>query len=131
MAIFCTDRWRRYTVREELHLTNQVALDSITEHTLGNNPMSDISKLVFLADCLEDSRPKDYTRPIWQALEGQPTDEKKKKSAASDNQVNLDNAMLTALDLGLAHLLEARRAIHPKSVDVRNYFLGIVRASEK
>jgi predicted HD superfamily hydrolase involved in NAD metabolism len=121
-----------FTVREDLALTNKKVLDSISEHTLGNCPMSDISKIVFLADCLEESRPKDYTRPIWQALDGAGGgDDKKKKSTGQKGQVNLDNAMLVALDLGLAHVLESRRAIHPKTVDVRNYFLGIVRAAEK
>jgi predicted HD superfamily hydrolase involved in NAD metabolism len=121
-----------FVLQEELAVTNKDVLQAITEHTLGNSPMSDISKLVFLADCLEESRPKDFTRPIWQALEGfSPKDDKKKKTPGNTAQVNLDDAMLVALDLGLAHLLESKRAIHPKSVDVRNYFLGIVRAAEK
>ena len=137
--------------------------------------MSDISKIVFLADCLEESRPRDYTDPIWRALENAPIageqakkgagggqenrgekekhsdkhklkknkhgDDKKKSgetspaglswSADQDKSINLDNAMLVALDLGLAQLLQSRRAIHPLSVDVRNYFLGIVKAAEK
>jgi predicted HD superfamily hydrolase involved in NAD metabolism len=121
-----------FVLQEDLSVTNQKVLRGVAEHTLGNCPMSDISKLVFLADCLEESRPKDYTRPIWRALEGSAgEDDKNKKEAVSKAQVNLDNAMLVALDLGLAHLLESRRAIHPKTVDVRNYFLGIVRAVEK
>jgi predicted HD superfamily hydrolase involved in NAD metabolism len=138
-------------VRDELAVTNETVLAAITEHTLGNRPMSDISKIVFLADCLEESRPKDYTRPIWQALETPSNcgdsstipgadgsksgrDDKKKREVETESSaasVNLDNAMLVALDLGLAQLLDSRRAIHPKSVDVRNYFLGIVRASAK
>ncbi|MBU6450426.1 MAG: bis(5'-nucleosyl)-tetraphosphatase (symmetrical) YqeK [Cyanobacteria bacterium REEB67] len=138
-------------VRDELAVSNEAVLAAITEHTLGNRPMSDISKIVFLADCLEESRPKDYTRPIWQALETPAAtgdgpasqrananqsdrDDKKKKAnevEATSAPVNLDNAMLVALDLGLAQLLDSRRAIHPKTVDVRNYFLGIVRASAK
>jgi predicted HD superfamily hydrolase involved in NAD metabolism len=121
-----------FVLKEQFALTNLEVLRAITEHTLGNIPMSDISKLVFLADCLEESRPKDYTKPIWQALGAGPgLDDKKKKTAGERVAINLDNAMLVALDLGLAHLLESRRAIHPKSVDVRNHFLGIVRAAEK
>jgi len=36
-----------FTVKKELFITNQTVLHSISEHTLGNCPMSDISKLVF------------------------------------------------------------------------------------
>jgi len=120
-----------FTVKSEFGLTNETVLAAISEHTLGNCPMSDISKLVFLADCLDETRPKDYTRPIWLALEGGSKDDKKKKTAKKDTCVNIDNAMLVALDSSLAHVLATRRAIHPKTVDVRNYFLGIVRAAER
>jgi len=119
-----------FTVKAEFGLTNETVLAAISEHTLGNCPMSDISKLVFLADCLDETRPKDYTKPIWQALEGGERDDKKKKSEKKPGGVNIDNAMLVALDSSLAHVLATRRAIHPKTVDVRNYFLGIVRAAE-
>lgn len=111
-------------VKKELDIQNEEVLNSIAEHTLGNAPMSEISKVVFLADCLEKSRPFAFTAPIWDALGGQTTDKKK-------SEVNLDKAMLKASDLSLAHLLETGRVIHPKTVDVRNYFLGIVRAVEK
>ena len=113
-----------FTIRQELGISNTEVLAAISEHTLGNAPMSDISKVVFLADCLEKSRPTSFTGPIWEALDSPATDKKKK-------QVNLDKAMLKASDLSLGHLLESGRVIHPKTVDVRNYFLGIVRAVEK
>ena len=113
-----------FTIRQELGISNTEVLAAISEHTLGNAPMSDISKVVFLADCLEKSRPTSFTGPIWEALDSPATDKKKK-------QVNLAKAMLKASDLSLGHLLESGRVIHPKTVDVRNYFLGIVRAVEK
>jgi predicted HD superfamily hydrolase involved in NAD metabolism len=115
-------------VEAELGIKNHEILDAITEHTLGKNPMTDISKIVFLADCLEESRPKSYTQPIWDALTN--SQEKDPGKNLLETGVNLDKAMLVALELGLAHLLESGRVIHPKTVDVRNYFLGIVKASE-
>ncbi len=111
------------TIKAELKITNAEVLASISEHTLGNAPMSDISKVVFLADCLEESRPKDFTEPIWQALNI--------PVPGSNKKVNLDRAMLVACDLSLSHLLNAGKPIHPKTVDVRNHFLGIVRTVEK
>ncbi len=102
--------------REELGIKHQDLLDAVSEHTLGRVGMTDLSKVVFLADCLEDSRPKDFTDPIWAALKNNP----KKKA-------DLDAAMLVACDLSLEHLISARRVIHIKTVDVRNYFLDLVK----
>ena len=112
------------TIKHELKISNKEVLAAISEHTLGNVPMSEVSKVVFLADCLEDSRPKDFTDPIWKALYSDVLDEPGKK-------VNLDKAMLIACDLSLSNLIDVGKPIHPKTVDVRNHFLGIVRTVEK
>jgi len=111
------------TIKEELKISNAEVLAAISEHTLGNVPMSDISKVVFLADCLEESRPRDFTDPIWAALDI--------VIPFSNKKVNLDRAMLVACDLSLSNLLDSGKPIHPKTVDVRNHFLGIVRTVEK
>lgn len=105
-----------FVAREELGIKHQELLDAVSEHTLGKVGMTDLSKVVFLADCLEESRPKDFTDPIWSALKNNP----KKKA-------DLDAAMLVACDLSLEHLISARRVIHIKTVDVRNYFLAIAK----
>src|SRR5207253_2139156 len=52
------------TVKSELGLECDLVLDAIREHTLGAAPMSELSKVCFLADCLEQGRPHDYTAPI-------------------------------------------------------------------
>jgi len=102
-----------FVAREELGIKHQELLDAVSEHTLGKVGMTDLSKVVFLADCLEESRPKDFTDPIWQALKNNQM-----------NMVNLDAAMLVACDLSLDHLIKSQRVIHIKTVDVRNYFLN-------
>ncbi len=112
------------TIKHELKISNKEVLAAISEHTLGNVPMSEVSKVVFLADCLEESRPKDFTEPIWKALYSDVLAEPSKK-------VNLDKAMLIACDLSLSNLIDVGKPIHPKTVDVRNHFLGIVRTVEK
>ncbi len=142
------------TIKRDLNITNELVLDAIREHTLGAVGMTDLSKVVFLADCLEASRPTDYTDPIWQALRGLESTESKdakglkgKESKKADkkskkkhepelNQVqeqnlehklDLDLALLVACDLGLTQLIESGRTIHPKTVDVRNHYLEIIR----
>ncbi|HEY9712436.1 MAG TPA: bis(5'-nucleosyl)-tetraphosphatase (symmetrical) YqeK [Chroococcales cyanobacterium] len=120
--------------REHWGVTNQEVLDAISEHTLGAVDMSTLSKVVFLADCLEESRPKSYTDPIWQALEdgyalgsGGTGSGKRVKDHAF--KVNLDAAMLVALNLGLQQLVDDDRTIHPKTVDVRNWLLLTIKTT--
>lgn len=97
-------------VKRELGISHPEVLAAIAEHTLGNVPMSKLSEVLFLADCLDESRPHDYTSPIWAAL-------------SIDDEINVARAMLTATDLGLLHLMETARPIHPLTVQVRNYYL--------
>jgi predicted HD superfamily hydrolase involved in NAD metabolism len=104
--------------RSELNITNPVVLNAVREHTLGAVNMSTLSKVLFLADCLEPGRASDYTAPIWKALG---------KQAVPD----LDKAILVACDLNLEHLLQTKRPIHPRTVEVRNFYLGAVRQPER
>lgn len=115
------------TIKRDLEITNEAVLDAIREHTLGAVGMSELSKVVFLADCLEASRPADYTDPIWQALRGGDAKKNNKKSKKHQD-LDLDMAMLVACDLGLSQLIESRRVIHPKTVEVRNYYLDLIRS---
>lgn len=96
--------------KQELGITNKNVLNAIAEHTLGAVPMSRLSQVVYLADCLEASRPSTYTEPIWAALD-------------LEHGCHLEQAMVVASDLGITHLIQSGRYIHPKAVKVRNYFL--------
>lgn len=98
----------------ELGITHKGIYDAVSEHTLGAVPMSDLSKICFLADCLEESRPKDYTAPIWKALR-------------SGNGFDMDAAIVVASDQGLKFLIEDNKPIHPRTVEVRNHYLFEVR----
>lgn len=113
-------------VRRELGVTNEEILLGIAEHTLGAVPMSDMSKVIFLADCLEAGRPKDFTNPIWHAL-GYKKSESAPLGWKLKGDLDLNKGMLVACDLSLNYLIEDGKIIHPKTVDVRNYFLKIVK----
>lgn len=97
------------TVKQELGIVNEDVLAAISEHTLGNVPMCPLSEVVYLADCLEESRPADFRRPILDALNGE--------------CLNMNAGLVAAMDLCIQHLLETRRPIHPLSVEVRNHYL--------
>ncbi len=110
-----------FTIKKEFGVTNEEILDAISEHTLGAVDMCDLSKVVFLADCLEPSRPKEYTDPIWAAL----------KPKNADSQFDFDHAILIACDLNLKHVIETKRVIHPRTVDVYNHFLNKIRQRDR
>jgi HD superfamily phosphohydrolase YqeK len=97
-----------------LKIENRDLYNAIAEHTLGNVPMSGLSKVLFLADCLEESRPKAYTTPIWKALD-------------MKGSCDLDRAIVVAIEEGFKHLMEDGKPIHPLSVEVRNFYLRAVR----
>jgi predicted HD superfamily hydrolase involved in NAD metabolism len=99
--------------KRELKLDHKELYDAIAEHTLGAVPMTTLSKVLFLADCLEESRPKSYTAPIWKALD-------------IDSACNLDAAIVVACDEGFKFLIEDKKPIHPRAIDVRNFYLPAV-----
>ncbi len=99
-------------VKKEFGVKNEDLLNSISEHTLGAINMSLLSKIVFLADAIEPSRPADYADPIKQAMDQ-----------------SLDQAILVACNSNLQILLESHKTIHPRTVEVRNYYLQICQGS--
>jgi predicted HD superfamily hydrolase involved in NAD metabolism len=105
-------------VAEKFGITSKLILDAISQHTLGFVPMTPLSKVLFLADCLEDGRPKDYTKPIWEALD-------------FGDRNDFDRAIVVACDLGIKQVIDSGRPIHPRTVAVRNYHLDLVRTAEK
>jgi predicted HD superfamily hydrolase involved in NAD metabolism len=104
--------------KRELGVANREILEAVAQHTLGAIDMSPLSKVIFLADCLEESRPSSYTQPIWQALD-------------FDGEFNMDAAIVVAIDEGLKYLIEDKKAIHPKTVTVRNYYLKALKPGAK
>ncbi|MCA9815382.1 MAG: bis(5'-nucleosyl)-tetraphosphatase (symmetrical) YqeK [Candidatus Obscuribacterales bacterium] len=118
-----------YVVQEQFGITNHDVLSGISEHTLGATTMTRISKVVYLADILEASRPEALTEPIWNALT-RGGDKVRLNTPEMDSNLDLDGAILKASDLVIAHLLEKGKAIHPKAVDVRNHFLEAVKNQE-
>ncbi len=119
------------TVKEKWKIKDQDVLDGIAQHTLGMAPMSLFSQVIYLADALEESRPADFVMPIWSELGLEPYFETANKSALDipfeQAELNLAKAMLKASDASIDHLIKVQKPIHPRAVDVRNYFLDKVK----
>jgi len=103
-------------LKKEFGFEHKETLNAIAEHTLGALNMSLLSKIVFLADAIEPGRPADYADPIRQAIDGY---------FAEDPDKALNQAVLTSCNSNLQILLECHKAIHPRTVEVRNYYLAI------
>ena len=59
-----------YIAQKEFGVEDKEILSAIRWHTLGKINMTPFEKIIFLADKLEKrTRPCEYCRPIWQALE--------------------------------------------------------------
>jgi predicted HD superfamily hydrolase involved in NAD metabolism len=103
-------------IKREFGLEHEDVLNAIAEHTLGAINMSLLSKIVFLADAIEPGRPNDYADPIRQVIDN---------FVDSDPTQALDQAILMACNSNLQILLESHKTIHPRTVEVRNYYLRI------
>lgn len=99
--------------KRELGIDHPDLYNAIAEHTLGSTTMTTLSKVIFLADCLEESRPKSYTAPIWDALD-------------LKGKCDLDRALVVASDEGFKFLIEDKRPIHPRAIEMRNFYLRAV-----
>ena len=81
-------------------------INAVAYHTLGSEDMSDLDKIIFLADMIEPER--DY--PAMQRLE-------------CLSYRNLDEAMLFGLESTIKYCIEKGRLIHPQTITSRNIFL--------
>ncbi len=106
-------------VKHEFGLKDQDILNAIAEHTLGAINMTLLSKIVFLADAIEPGRPAEYADPIREPI----------KSGCGDTIGSLDKAILVACESSLQYLAQAGKAIHPKTVQVRDYYLQICQGA--
>ena len=91
----------------EFNITDQEILDAIRYHTIGKADMSLVSKIVYLADAIEDER-------NWPGVV------ETRKLA----EKNIDEAILFELDRKIEYLIKKRSLIHPNTIDFRNDLLN-------
>lgn len=93
----------------------QEVVDAIACHTTGNENMTLLAKLLFLADYIEPTRQFDdcvkVRRYFYEACASLPLIDR------------LDATLLLAFDLTIDQLIEEKRPIHPKTIKSRNFLL--------
>ncbi len=102
-----------FLLEKDLGLKDKEILSAIRHHTLGSLQMSDLGKIIFLADMIEPGRSYTGVAELRELA-----------------YIDLDQAMLSALESSIRHCLDSRKILHPETVVVRNCFLQKVNISE-
>ena len=104
-----------YIAKYEFGVDDDEILGAIRYHTTGRPAMTDLEKIVFLADLIEEGR----NYPMVDEL----------RTLAYSGKI--DEAVLKSMDNTIRLVLKKKQSIHLRTVDARNYYLGIVKAKEK
>lgn len=91
---------------ENGYVDDEDVLNAIRYHTTGREAMSELEKIVYLADVTEPGRKMDIdVRHAWSLAEN-----------------DLDEAMLYVLSNSLPKILDKHRAIDPRTVEAYNFY---------
>lgn len=85
---------------------NEAVLNAIRRHTFGHPEMTQLDKIIYLADSLEENRNFDGIEPIREAL-----------------FTNLDQALLLSIESTLRFELSKGNMIHEDTIKLRNKLL--------
>jgi len=102
-------------LKNDWGIDDQEVLDAVSQHTVAAVNMSDLAKVVYLADMIEPGR------DCWRGLE------QLRKVSAED----LNAAMLLALENVFDYLQQKNRNIHPSSYAAYEYFKRLQRDRNK
>src|SRR3712207_5105651 len=104
-----------YIAKHEFGIDDVEILVAIRYHTTGIPAKTDLEKIVFLADLIEEGR----NYPMVDEL----------RTLAYSGKI--DEAVLKSMDNTIRLVLKKKQSIHLRTVDARNYYLGVVKAKEK
>ena len=93
--------------KEKYKVSDKEILNAIKEHTTGSLNMTDLAKVLYLADKTEDNRDYDGVEAI-------------RKVSITD----MDKAIVLSLNNTIKYLIEKNRTIAPESIELRNFLLG-------
>lgn len=87
-------------------VTDEAILQSIRVHTLGSINMSDLDKIIYIADMIEPSRKYNSVKEL--------------RELAS---LNLEQAIISCIDASLHYVINNGFLIHPQTIDARNFLI--------
>lgn len=95
-----------WLLKQELEITDEAVLQAIRYHTTGHYPMTELDKIIYLADLLEPGRTYEGIASL--------------RAICAEN---IDKGLLFAFDSTLRYVLERKMLIHPLTVEARNWLL--------
>lgn len=95
-----------YLARELFGIDDQRILSAIADHTMGRTGMDTLSKILFVADYIEESRDYDGVEEIREAAEE-----------------SLEKAIYKGIDTTIIHILKKGGLLHPQTIATRNWVL--------
>ncbi|MCD8048960.1 MAG: bis(5'-nucleosyl)-tetraphosphatase (symmetrical) YqeK [Clostridia bacterium] len=87
-------------------VTDREILDAIYYHTTARANMTNLEKLIYIADMIEPGRTIPQAEELRKMVE-----------------VDLDAALIYAIDCSIKHVIKKGRLIHPDSIYARNYLI--------
>ncbi len=87
-------------------VTDKEILDAIYYHTTARANMTNLEKLIYIADMIEPGRTMPQAEELRKMVEE-----------------NLDDALVYAIDCSIKHVIKKGRLIHPDSIAARNYLI--------
>ncbi|MDO4593885.1 MAG: bis(5'-nucleosyl)-tetraphosphatase (symmetrical) YqeK [Tissierellia bacterium] len=95
-----------FVAQEEYNIKDKDVLDAIKYHTTGTENMRKLTKVILLADAIEDAREYDGVNVL-------------RKISKED----LDKAVLMYFDHTILFLITKKAPIHPETIKARNFLL--------
>ncbi len=102
-----------YIAKNIFGIEDEDVLNAIKNHITGRPAMSDLEKIVYIADMIEPARNYEFVDDF--------------RAMA---KVDLDRTMYEILNENLAHLIRNDRYIAGSSLEARNYYLKITKQGE-
>lgn len=102
-----------YIAKNIFAIEDEDVLNAIKNHITGRPAMSDLEKIVYIADMIEPARNYEFVDDF--------------RAMA---KVDLDRTMYEILNENLAHLIRNDRYIAGTSLEARNYYLKITKQGE-
>lgn len=87
-------------------VTDKEILDAIYYHTTARANMTNLEKLIYIADMIEPGRTIPQAEELRKMVEENP-----------------DDALIYAIDCSIKHVIKKGRLIHPDSIAARNYLI--------
>lgn len=104
-------------VRREFGIADDEVLNAIRYHTTGRPGMTDVEKVVYVADKIEENtRNPLYTQKITVLMNFR-------------DKSTLDKAVLYILESTMTFLIEKHQVIHPRTLEARNELITRLKAS--